>query len=150
MSSDDCYDKAVDLLARSPHFRRALERKLAARGFGSDEIEAVCERLAARGLLDDLECARGLVEGAWRRRGYGRLRIRAELQQRGVDGEVVDTILDERSGDEVDLAEEVARRWRRGSTKGRDALARHLGRKGYSGEVIYEVLGRLEGELGDG
>jgi SOS response regulatory protein OraA/RecX len=106
--------------------------------------------LAARGLLDDLECARGLVEGVWRRRGYGRLRIRAELQQRGVAEEIIDTILSERSGDEVDLAVETARRWRRGSDKGRDALARHLGRKGYSGEVIYEVLARLEGELGEG
>ena len=144
MSSDDCYDKAVDLLARRPHFQRELERKLSARGFGSDEIEAACERLTARGLLDDLEGARGLAAGAWRRRGYGPLKIRAELRRRGVADEVIDTIVREGADSEVERAEEVARRWQSRSDRGRDALARHLTGKGYSGETIYEVLSRLD------
>ena len=150
MSSDDCYDKAVDLLARRPHFKRELERKLSARGFGSPEIEEVRERLEAGGLLDDLECSKGLVEGVWRRRGYGPLRMRAELERRGVESRIIDTVLRDSARHELDLAEETARRRLRASRPSRDALARHLSRKGYSGEVIYEVLSRLDGELGDG
>ena len=150
MSSDDCYDKAVDLLARRPHFKRELGRKLSARGFGSAEIEEVRERLEAVGLLDDLECSKGMVEGVWRRRGYGPVRMRAELEKRGVESGIIDTVLRDSSRDEVDLAVETARRRLRLSTPSRDALARHLGRKGYSGEVIYEVLRRLDGELGEG
>ncbi len=146
MSSGDCYDKAVDLLARRPHFRRALERKLGARGFGSEEIEAACERLLAGGLLDDLECARGMVEGVWRRRGYGRLRMRAELERRGVESRVIETVLRESPIHEIELAEETARRWLRGPGGDRKALARHLARKGYSGETVYAVLERLEKE----
>ncbi len=151
MSSDDCYDKAVDLLARRPHFRWVLERKLAARDFDSEEIESACDRLAASGLLDDLESARGLLRGSWRRKGFGPLRVRAELQERGVAGEIIDTVLSEIGGDDTERAQEVAHRWLRSRSKrSRDALARHLGRKGYSGQTIYEVLTRLEAELEQG
>ncbi len=149
MSSDDCYDKAVDLLARRPHFTRELERKLSARGFGSPEIEAALGRLAERGLLDDLECSKGMVEGVWRRRGYGPLRMRAELERRGVESRIIERVLRDSAENELDLAEETARRRLRGSAPSRAALARHLGRKGFSGEIIYEVLNRLDGELGD-
>jgi len=147
VSSDDCYDKAVELLARRPHFRRALERKLLDRGFAPDRVESTSERLLASGLLNDLECARGLVEGAWRRRGYGRVRVRAELERRGVDEQVIEAVLGESGDDETDLAERAARSWLRRSRKGRDALARHLARKGYDGQTVYTVLKRLAAEF---
>ncbi len=89
-----------------------------------------------------------MVEGVWRRRGYGPLRMRAELERRGVEGRIIDTVLRESSVHEIDLAEETARRWLRRSGGDRDALARHLGRKGYAGGTVYEVLKRLDGELG--
>ncbi len=126
-----------------------MAQKLGARGFDSEEIESVCGRLEESGLLDDLECARGMVEGTWRRRGYGPLRMRAELERRGVDGRIIDTVLRESASHETDMAEEAARRWLRTSGGSREALARHLSRRGYSGEVVYDLLTRFAEELDD-
>ena len=57
----ECSLKAMDLLARRPHFRRQLEQKLRKRGFEEHDIARVCDRLEHRKILDDLECARSLA-----------------------------------------------------------------------------------------
>ena len=140
MSSDGSYEKALDLLARRPHFRGELGRKLLQRGFAAAEVEETLDRLGEAGLLDDLEAARGRVAGDWSRRGYGNARIRAELIRRGVDDAVVERVLAERAGGELARAREAARKWLRSHALRPEALGRHLARKGYDAGTVYEVL----------
>ena len=87
------HECCIRLLARREHARRELEGKLAARGFARADIAAELDALEAEGLLSDARFAetfvRTRVEG-----GYGPLRIRAELQTRGVDGERIDRSLE--------------------------------------------------------
>ncbi len=67
--------------------RRHLERKLAARGWAGEEappLEALCERLAGLGLVDDRAFAeaRGRAAAA---RAHGRSRLRLALAADGID-----------------------------------------------------------------
>ncbi|MFE8072056.1 regulatory protein RecX [Marinobacteraceae bacterium S3BR75-40.1] len=77
---------ALKLLARREHSRRELALKLMQRHFEDAVIEAVLDEFESRQWLDDERFAEVYV----RQRvslGYGPMRIMAELQQRGVDGE---------------------------------------------------------------
>lgn len=156
VSDPDCWSKALDLLSRRPHFRRELESKLSRRGFSAEAVAEVLVRLDELDLVDDRSCARDLVAGALRRRGYGPARIRAELERKGAPEEVVEEILaSSNPGDELSLAREASARWRRGKAhatgieprKVRERLARHLARKGFTTGVILTVLDDLPGAV---
>jgi len=138
------YDKAVQLLAARPHFRRELEAKLRQRGFPSEEIEEALARLTEQGYLDDRAAARSLVESR-AAKGEGRTRLRAELAKRGAPQEAIEEALSEIT-DEDDLprAREAAEAWRRRGGTDPRALARHLDRKGFTRRAIVAVL---NGEL---
>ena len=146
-TTTDCYTKAQELLARRPHFRRALAVKLASREFPDEEIETALARLAEQGYLDDLEHAFDLARGPLQRKGYGPRRLRHELQRRGAPEEVVDAVLAAVLADgELTPARQAAQRWLSRGKHDRQALARHLDRKGYTTGVILRVLEELESE----
>lgn len=142
-------DKALDLVGRRPHFRRELQQKLLDRGFPTDEVDSALEDLARLGLLDDLGAARDLASGPMTRKGYGPRRMLMELQRRGADETVIETVVAEvfeESEEEYRRASRVALRQGGGPDANRDRLARHLDRKGYSKAVILRVLGDLSDE----
>lgn len=74
------------LLATREHSVAELRRKLQARGCGSDGIERVLAGLQEQGLLSDARFVESYVEERLRK-GFGPLRIRAELQKRGIEAE---------------------------------------------------------------
>ena len=145
-----CRQKAMDLLARRPHFRAELATKLARRGFESEVVSATCDWLEGLSYLDDRAAAERLVRGALARKGYGPLRMRAELVRRGVTGDVIDHTLAEAWKDGEDRrALEVARA--RAESRGfdRGRIGRHLGSKGYGAAAIRRALERVGKELGE-
>jgi len=80
--------KALDLLARREHSRLELRQKLIQRGFPSERIEAVLDRLIEERLLDENRYAE-LYACARADKAYGPLRIARELRERGVPEEAV-------------------------------------------------------------
>jgi regulatory protein len=145
--SGGCFKKALDLLARRPHFQRELVAKLERRGFDELEIGETCRRLVQQGLLDELECARNLVNGRLRRQGYGPRRVRAVLMQRGARDEIIAQAVEEAfGGGEEPLLRATAEAWLRRNPWNRDKLARHLERKGFHTAAILGVLGQLDPE----
>jgi regulatory protein len=138
---EGCYRKAVDLLARRPHFREELKRKLADRGFAPVVVEHCLERLSAEKYLDDETTARDFARERLRRRPEGPRKLRSELGRRGVAAEVIDATLEELFPDgDLELARDAAARWRRNHEADAAALARHLDRKGFSKGAIWEVV----------
>jgi regulatory protein len=79
------YDTALKLLARRDHFRAELADKLRTRGHSEDDVEAVLDRLADLGLLDDERLASRFAELRAVDRGWGPRRLELELRKRGVD-----------------------------------------------------------------
>ena len=98
--------KAMDYLARREYGQRELERKLATAGFDTDISADAVLQLKSDGLQDD----RRFTEAFARSRvhqGKGPARVRADLGERGVAGELVEAVLAEMSVDWFAEAAEV-------------------------------------------
>lgn len=86
-----CWDDALHFLARAPHAKREVERKLARR-WDEEVIARVIGRLERGGWLDDAAFARAYMEG---HPGYGPRRLLGDLVRKGVDREVAEHVLAE-------------------------------------------------------
>ena len=140
--ADGAYQKAVDLLARRPHFEREIQHKLRDRGFESSDIDEALSRLRRIGFLDDDGCARLFVRSKLRRSPVGRRRLAADLRRRGADGGSIDRALADPELDaDLDLARRAAERWATRGGEEKAALMRHLDRRGFSKSDILTVAG---------
>lgn len=83
---------AMDLLARREYGRIELSRKLRSRGAPSELIEPALDRLAEEGLLSEARYLESFVRMR-ANAGYGPLRIREELSQRGLAREDIEQAL---------------------------------------------------------
>lgn len=85
---------AMALLSRREHSRRELTTKLKHRGFSSAMIAVELDRLAAEGLLNEYRFAESYLNMR-ANAGFGPSRIREELKLRGLNSEIIDTVLNE-------------------------------------------------------
>ena len=85
--------RALDLLARREHSRAELIRKLVGAGHDRSETERTVEDLAARGLVSDVRFAEAFIRSQVGR-GSGPLRIRRDLEARGVEAAAIEGLLD--------------------------------------------------------
>jgi regulatory protein len=134
---------AMDLLARREHGRVELTRKLRSRGAADELIEAALDRLAEEGLLSEVRYLEAFV-GYRARSGYGPLRIREELTQRGLArGDIEQALRD--SG--IDWREQLQNTWRRkfagelpADNRERARQGRFLSYRGYPLDLIGQLL----------
>jgi regulatory protein len=89
----DAEQVVIRLLAMRDHSRVELERKLIERDFPQDLIAGCLDELSARGYIDDARFAEHYVRMRIQR-GFGPLRIRQELRERGIDNSVLEAHLD--------------------------------------------------------
>ena len=89
MTAHNC---ALNLLAIREHTKFELHRKLMAKGFAADEIAKVVQELEKQGLQSDKRFTESYVTMR-SKRGFGPIRIKAELCERGVDQELIEQIL---------------------------------------------------------
>jgi len=133
----------MDLLARREHGRRELRDKLLQRGFEPDRVEQVLAELAGEGLQSDERFTEAYLRQR-RERGYGPLRIRQELQQRGIAEALITGAMACYEGDWSELAWQ-ARCKRFGSVppadlRERARQTRFLQYRGFSGADIRRAL----------
>ncbi|MDP3979013.1 MAG: recombination regulator RecX [Pseudomonas sp.] len=138
---------AMDLLARREHGRVELTRKLARRGAPLELIDTALERLAQEGLLSEARYLESFV-GYRARAGYGPLRIREELIQRGLPRADVEQALGD-SG--IDWREQLEQTWRRkfagqlpGDAREHARQGRFLSYRGYPLDLIGRLLRGLD------
>lgn len=84
---------ALRRLSAAPQTRHQLEQALRRRGVPDEAATEVLDRLEAVALVDDDAFAAAWVESRHRSRGLARGALAAELRNRGVAGETVDTAL---------------------------------------------------------
>lgn len=135
-------DGAVAFILRStrqrPQTRAELAGKLQGREVPAAVAEAALDRAADLGAVDDEAFARAWVEDRGVARGYGVLRLRRELQRRGVPDAVTEQALD-RLADRDPLAAATALARRRAAGMPGDLapevvarrLVSFLARRGY-------------------
>ena len=85
---------ALDLLARREHSKFELQHKLGVKGFVFADIAGVIQELINQNLQSDLRFVESYIKMRCQR-GFGPLRIKSELQQRGIDRELSKKFLDE-------------------------------------------------------
>ena len=86
------YATALRFLARREHSELELRHKLIGRNFSDAVADAVVMQLVDQGLLSDQRFAEVYARGRFKR-GYGPLRIRAELSERGVSSDLTQQML---------------------------------------------------------
>lgn len=133
---------AMDLLARREHGRAELSRKLRQRGATVELIDPALDRLAEEGLLNESRYLEAFIASK-ARSGYGPLRIREELGQRGLPRGEVDKALAEA---DVDWRAQLHDVWRRKfprlpqDARERAQQGRFLSYRGFSMEAINRLL----------
>jgi regulatory protein len=146
----DAYDVARQIvlrqLALSPKSRQQLRDKLRQRNCPDDVAEAVLDRMAAVGLVDDEAYAGMLVRSQQAGRGLARRALARELRTKGVDDETARATLDSiNPEDERDRAAQLVTKRLR-SMHGLEPvvqkrrLAGMLARKGYPADLAMAVI----------
>lgn len=144
---------ALRLLTIRTRTENEIRRRLLDRNFTSVCAEQTVEWLKALGYLDDRAYARDWIETRARSKPSGRRLIVWELQQKGVDQDVVNEVLAEIDPDEeLELARAAAQeRLRRMADSNRERVRRrlvaHLYRRGFrqetAGKVVSELLNKV-------
>ena len=135
---------ALRLLNRRDYAAGELSARLAERGVGVEVADSVVERLVAERLVDDERFAGHYVD--WQAgRGQGPIRIAAELRERGIAGEVVDSAVGARDARWREACRQLRRR-RFGEAapadyKERARQARFLQYRGFSADQVRAALG---------
>ena len=134
---------AVRLLSRRDHSVLELRRKLNLRDFPQEEIEAALEDLIKRDYLSDDRFSESYVHMR-KQRGYGPLRIAAELNQRGVDERVYMAYLQPEEDSWFEFLKRTYQTKYRGSSvkdfQEKAKRIRFLQYRGFSLEKIHQVL----------
>jgi regulatory protein len=135
------------LLTARSRTRAELSGQLAKRGYPADVSNQVLDRLAAVGLVDDTDFAEQWVQSRRANAGKSKRALAAELHTKGVDNDVITTVLAGiDAGAERERAEQLVRaRLRRevlteDDTRATRRLVAMLARRGYSQTVACEVV----------
>jgi len=146
------YEVALTLLTARQYTTRNLRRKLVQKGFAADDTDATIARLIANGLLDDARYAAAFVRGKLLGPGASKRRIRQQLYQRGIQGDVADAaieiVIEDESVDLEAVVEKDARK-KLASLAGLEPpiikrrLYSHLARRGYNIDEINAVMKKV-------
>ena len=93
MKSRSATEQAIGYLARREHSAAELQQKLQQAGHETDKIHAALEKLQHSGLQNDERFAEAFIRSR-ALRGYGELRIRQEMKQKGVGEQSPDDFKD--------------------------------------------------------
>ena len=145
---------AFRFLGQSARSRAEIVRRLERDSFAPEIVDATVAELEAKGYLDDSQFAQAWISDRADRKSYGRARLAAELNRKGVDRQTIRETLDG-----VDDADELARalqaarsKWKPellGSTdhstelSAKRRIIAFLQRRGFSWSIIEQVLAKL-------
>lgn len=142
-------ERALRYLAAAPRTIHEVRRHLERRKYDADTIARVLDTLTDAGLLDDRAFALAWVESRSRSRLLGRVRLEAELRQRGVAKELIEEALSTLpEEDDHEHALTLARTFIGSQDAGDPAVRRRLAgyllRRGHLWDTIEKVLLELQ------
>ncbi len=141
------------LLTARARTRAELTSQLAKRGYPDDVSTRVLDRLAGAGLVDDADFAEQWVHSRRANAGKGKRALAAELHTKGVDNDVITSVLGGiNPAAERGRAEQLVRKKLRRENLSDDVpvirrLVAMLARRGFSQSMAYDVVSvELAGE----
>ncbi|WP_237209439.1 regulatory protein RecX [Rothia nasimurium] len=140
----------LNQLAASPKSRAMLEKKLLEKEISAEVIEDILNRFEAVNLINDAEFADVYVRTRMNVKKLSRSAIRRELKTKGVEGELAEIALEQRTEEDerADAHELVRKKLRPSMNLGERAekekvmrrLVAMLGRKGYPAGLAFSVV----------
>jgi regulatory protein len=103
--SGDLRERALRLLARREHSRAELTRKLETAGFARDAIDPLLDHFEAQNWLSDQRFAESYI--ADHRTRAGSIKLAYDLRQRGVNDNIIESLLSDNQDSELERALEV-------------------------------------------
>lgn len=130
-------------LARREYSACEASRRLLRKGVTPARVEEVMEKFVSEGLVSDQRFADSLVRTRVSR-GQGPLLVRAELQRRGVAGEISNEVMAGFEWRDIGQSAKIKRFGEGDPQDGRefDRQARFLAGRGFPIDIIFSVLGR--------
>lgn len=149
-SRHDVRQAIYRLLSRREYARLEIRQKLKTKNFLPEHVDAVLLEMVEEGLVSDTRYAEMLIKSR-QNRGYGPIKIQMELEQNGLDPQLINELLD--GGDEQWnlIAREVA--VKKGKALGpqgleeKPKLMRFLQYRGFSASQINAALDGFSDEL---
>jgi regulatory protein len=153
----DAFFKARAVACRYLSYRERstseVRRRLQRDDYPSEVTDDVLHHLEEAGLVDDRRFATAYAEMRFRSRGYGPIRVHAELRKKGIEPAAVEAVLEDVFAERDELLDRAreagAKRWEV-LTKASTVLERkkkvydHLARRGYRFDMIRRVVDELE------
>jgi len=143
-------ERAFRWLSYRSHSQKEITQKLQRAKFSKETIEWTIGELNRLKFLNDEGFARMYAHDRLLKRPIGKRLLKMELQQKGIDSEIADRVVEEAySGkSELELAEILLKK--KTSTyarfepqKARQKAAHFLAQRGFGWEVISEALGKI-------
>ena len=140
--SSEVEQAAIRLLASREHTRTELRRKLAAKG-DAEIVDTVLDNLVEQNLQSDDRFIEQYIQSR-QRKGFGPIRIRHELKEKGANAELIGDWLDERDPVWLKTLQEAYRR-KFGDRppedlKAKAKVSRFLEYRGFASEQIRRFL----------
>ncbi len=140
-------EACLQYLVRREHSQKELLWKVSKKGFSRSDIDLVIAELAAEGLQSDARFAESYARSRVHR-GFGPLRIKTELQQRGVGDCYFDMAVEDIAGSWSALLMQVYEKKYGKDSAGIDIKeqlkrSRFLQQRGFSSEMVRQLLQNL-------
>ena len=128
-------DKTYRFLSYRPRSEREIRNYLKKKNASDEIVQKIVKKLKKLRLIDDLVFCRWWIEQRITFRPRGKFALQVELRQKGIDSEMAKKVI-EAMVDEVKLAKKVIQ----GKKANRQKLSALLARRGFSWEIIRQVL----------
>ena len=139
---------ALSLLGRRDYTTSELRTRLIEKGHDPGEVAEQIDALTSDGSLNDVRVAASHIRIASQIKGRGRMRIRQELQARGIAKAVIEPLLAEMPSEDEDAAiQKFLARKRLPETldtAARNRVFQQLMRKGFTPDAISKALRHRE------
>lgn len=139
------YERAVRYVAIRPRSRWELEVYLKRKDYESPVIADTISRLMELELIDDMAFARAWVEYRQSTARRSRRKLAAELRQKRLDADIIDTVLAEidDSHELANIKDTIRRKRRVSAYRDRQKLIAYLSRQGYPYGLVKQALEEL-------
>jgi regulatory protein len=140
------YDRLLGLLARRPRSSWELSSYLSRNKVDDETTKQLLTKLEARGLINDEDFAVRWVENRRLLKPISKRKLRQELMQKRISGDIIDSVLVNEEADELTALKELVEKKRHHTKYKEDKqkFMQFLARQGFNYGDIKEVLEELE------
>ena len=149
LTPQQALNRAAALCGRSEQCVHDIREKLLRWGLEADEADAIVNRLMKERFIDDERYARAYAHDKFLYNGWGPVKIRLMLRQKGISPEAIASALETVTSDQTEatLIKLLQSKWRtvqnREPRLARAAMLRFAASRGFDSEMCYRCVDQV-------